>query len=157
MEPITVYKNDYCISTDNSMLDLDAIHHFLSVESYWSRNIPFKKVADAAAGSLNFGLYYNGRQIGYARIISDYSTIAYLGDVYVLPGFRGKGLSKWMMETILSHPQLQDLRRWILGTKDAHGLYQQFGFTPLAMPERWMERHNKNVYENSSVLKENTL
>ena len=157
MEPITVYKEGFCISTDKTKLDLHAIHLFLSVESYWNKNIPFEKVANAAAGSLNFGLYYNDRQIGYARIISDYSSIAYLGDVYVLPEFRGQGLSKWMMQIIISHPQLQSLRRWILGTKDAHGLYQQFGFTPLAIPERWMERHNKSVYENSSVLKENTL
>lgn len=148
MEPLTVYKEEFCISTDHSMLDINAIHHFLSVDSYWSKNIPLEKVAAAAAGSLNFGLYHQGRQIGYARIISDYCSIAYLGDVYVLPEYRGKGLSKWMMQTIISHPQLQGLRRWILATKDAHGLYQQFGFTPLAMPERWMERHNKNVYEN---------
>jgi GNAT superfamily N-acetyltransferase len=114
-------------------------------------------VTAAAAASLNFGLYHQGRQIGYARIISDYCSIAYMGDVYVLPEYRGKGLSKWMMQTIISHPQLQGLRRWILATKDAHGLYQQFGFTPLAMPERWMERHNKAVYENGSVVKENTL
>jgi GNAT superfamily N-acetyltransferase len=151
MEPITVYKDEFCICTDPAKLDLNAIHHFLSVESYWSKNIPFKKVADAAAHSLNFGLYYNDRQIGYARIISDYSTIAYLGDVYVLPAYRGRGLSKWMMETIISHPQLQGLRRWLLGTRDAHALYRQFGFTALAMPERWMERHDKNVYQNTAI------
>jgi GNAT superfamily N-acetyltransferase len=150
MEPITVFKDGFCISTDHAKLDLKAIHHFLSTASYWSRNIPFEKVAKAAAHSLNFGLYYQDKQIGYARIISDYTSIAYLGDVYVLEEFRGKGLSKWLMQTIKTHPQLQGLRRWILATKDAHGLYKQFGFTALAGPERWMELHNKEVYENQA-------
>jgi GNAT superfamily N-acetyltransferase len=103
-------------------------------------------VVTAAENSLNFGLYFNEKQIGYARIISDFSTIAYLGDVYVLPEFRGQGLSKWLMQTIQQHPNLQGLRRWILLTGDAHGLYKQFGFTEIAAPGKWMELHNKNVY-----------
>lgn len=151
METLTLFKEGFCISTDPAKLDLQAVHHFLSTESYWSKNIPFEKVKNASAHSLNFGLYHNDRQIGYARIITDYTSIAYLGDVYVLEAFRGQGLSKWLMETIKAHPELQGLRRWILATKDAHGLYKQFGFTPLAGPERWMELHNKNVYENIPV------
>jgi GNAT superfamily N-acetyltransferase len=146
MRDITLYKNNFCISTLQSKLDLKAIHQFLSEEAYWSRGIPFNTVVNAVQNSLNFGLYHNEKQIGYARIISDFSTIAYLGDVYVLPEFRGQGLSKWIMQTIQQHPHLQGLRRWILLTGDAHGLYRQFGFTSIAAPERWMERHNKNVY-----------
>ena len=146
MKDITVYNNDFCIATQQSKLDLKAIHRFLSEEAYWSKGIPFDKVAAAAKHSLNFGLYYQDKQIGYARIVSDFTTIAYLGDVYVLPEFRGQGLSKWLMQTIQQHPSLQGLRRWILLTGDAHGLYQQFGFTAIAAPERWMELHNKNVY-----------
>ena len=146
MPDLTLYKNDFCISTQQSKLDLKAIHQFLSEEAYWSKGIPFNKVVTAAANSLNFGLYLNEKQIGYARIISDFATIAYLGDVYVLPEFRGQGLSKWLMQTIQQHPDMQGLRRWILLTGDAHGLYRQFGFTPIAAPEKWMELHNKNVY-----------
>ncbi|MGF2414054.1 GNAT family N-acetyltransferase [Ferruginibacter sp.] len=146
MPDLTLYKNDFCISTSQSKLDMQAIHQFLSKEAYWSKGIPFNKVVTAAEKSLNFGLYLNEKQIGYARIISDFATIAYLGDVYVLPEFRGRGLSKWLMQTIQQHPDLQGLRRWILLTGDAHGLYRQFGFTPIAAPEKWMELHNKNVY-----------
>lgn len=137
-------------------LDLVAVHHFLSSEAYWCLNIPFEKVKKAAENSLNFGLYVVGpgagdegadrgmgsgvfRQIGYARVISDRSTIAYLGDVYVLPEFRGRGLSKWLIGTVMQHPELQGLRRWILLTQDAHGLYTQFGWKSIASPERWLE------------------
>lgn len=146
MNELIVHKDVFCISTEKAKLDLHAIHYFLSTEAYWSLNIPFDKVETAVANSLCFGLYTGEKQIGFARIISDYSTIAYLGDVYVLPEYRGLGLSKWLMETIMSHPELQGLRRWILLTGDAHGLYQQFGWKAIASPERWMELHNKNVY-----------
>ena len=141
-----IYKDGFCISTDKTKLDLKAVHHFLSTQSYWCLNIPYEKVEQAAANSLCFGLYHNEQQIGYARIITDYATVAYLGDVYVLPAYRGHGLSKWLMQTIMAHPQLQGLRRWILATKDAHGLYKQFGWVPLANPEKWMEVHNSNAY-----------
>lgn len=147
MEHITVYKDAYCISTDPAALDLQAVHRFLSTEAYWSINIPFEKVKKAAAHSLVFGLYHHQQQAGYTRIISDYTSFAYLADVFVLPEHRGKGLSKWMMQTITAHPQLQGLRRWVLATQDAHGLYRQFGFTPMAIPERWMERHQPDVYQ----------
>lgn len=146
MDNLTLYKDDYCISTDRSKLDVDAIHNFLSTQSYWCQNIPFEKVKKSVDNSLNFGLYYKDQQIGFARIISDFSTMAYLGDVYVIPEHRGKGLSKWMMQVIMSHPELQGLRRWMLLTADAHGLYKQFGWKEIANPDRYMEVHNKNVY-----------
>ena len=147
MDNLTLYKDDYCISTDRSKLDIDAIHNFLSTQSYWCQNIPFEKVKKSVDNSLNFGLYYKDQQIGFARIISDFSTMAYLGDVYVIPEHRGKGLSKWMMQVIMSHPELQGLRRWMLLTADAHGLYKQFGWKEIANPDRYMEVHNKNVYQ----------
>lgn len=140
------YKNGFCISTEKDRLDLNAIHHFLSTQAYWSLNIPFRRVEEAAAHSLNFGVYLKEQQIGYARVISDLASIAYLGDVYILPDFRGQGLSKWLMKTIMEYPELQGLRRWILATADAHGLYKQFGWVPVAYPDRWMEVHNPEVY-----------
>ena len=140
------YKNGYCISTEKARLDIKAIHHFLSTKAYWSLNIPLSRVEEAVAHSLNFGLYLKEQQIGYARVISDFASVAYLGDVYVLPDFRGQGLSKWLMQTIMEYPDLQGLRRWILSTADAHGLYKQFGWKPVTYPERWMEVHNKEVY-----------
>ena len=150
MQNITIYKDGFCISTNKSRLDIPAIHHFLSNEAYWSLGIPFETVKKSIDHSLNFGLYHNEQQIGFARIISDFSTIAYLGDVYILPEFRGCGLSKWIMETITSFPELQGLRRWILLTGDAHGLYKQFGWKDISNPERWMELHNKYVYKKTN-------
>jgi GNAT superfamily N-acetyltransferase len=144
----TIYRDGFCISTEKARLDIKAIHHFLSTQAYWSLNIPFSRVEEAVAHSLNFGLYFKEQQIGYARVISDFSSIAYLGDVYVLPDFRGRGLSKWLMQTIMAYPELQGLRRWILSTADAHGLYKQFGWLPVAHPERWMEVHNGEIYSN---------
>jgi GNAT superfamily N-acetyltransferase len=140
------YRDGFCISTEKARLDIKAIHHFLSTQAYWSLNIPFSRVEEAIAHSLNFGLYSKEQQIGYARVISDFTSVAYLGDVYVLPDFRGQGLSKWLMQTIMAYPELQGLRRWILSTADAHGLYKQFGWSPVAFPERWMEVHNREVY-----------
>jgi len=148
------YKDGFCISTDKSKLDLVAIHHFLSTQAYWSLNVPLSRVEKANGFSLTFGLYDKAKQIGFARVISDYATIAYLGDVYVLPEYRTLGLSKWLMQTIMDYPDLQGLRRWILSTADAHGLYSQFGWKPVAYPERWMEVHDRDVYtpnRNSTV------
>ena len=147
MDNITVYKDDYCISTNRAKLDVNAIHNFLSTQSYWCQNIPVETVIKSIDNSLNFGLYYKDKQIGYARIISDYSTFAYLADVYVLPEHRGNGLSKWMMQTIMLHPELQGLRRWVLLTADAHGLYKQFGWKDISNPEKYMEIHYKDVYK----------
>lgn len=147
MSPIPdIVKGEFTISTDKTRLDIDAIHRFLSTQAYWCLNIPKDTVKTAIENSLCFGVYQAGRQIGFARIISDFATIAYLGDVYILEEYRGHGLSKWLMEIIMNYPTLQGLRRWILLTGDAHGLYKQFGWTEIADPAKWMELHHKNVY-----------
>ncbi|RZA00649.1 MAG: N-acetyltransferase [Sphingobacteriaceae bacterium] len=146
MANISTSKNGYSISTDKTKLNVNAIHQFLSTKAYWSLNIPKQTVATAIKNSLCFGIYKGEEQVGFARIITDYATIAYLGDVYILETERGNGLSKWLMETIMSHADLQGLRRWILLTGDAHELYRKFGWTDIADPTKWMELHNKNVY-----------
>lgn len=138
-------QGEFFISTDRSKLDVGAIHSFLT-RSYWAKGIPRETVVRSIANSMCFGIYSDGKQVGFARVISDFTTFAFIGDVFVLEEFRGRGLGKWMMECIVAHPDLQGLRRWALGTLDAHGLYAQFGFTSLKAPERWMERHNPNVY-----------
>jgi GNAT superfamily N-acetyltransferase len=134
-------RGDLLVSTDRARLDLDVIHGFLA-DSYWAKGIPREVVARSIKNSLCFGVYSQGKQVGFGRVISDYATYAYIGDVFVLESHRGHGLGKWLMECITKHPQLQGLRRWALATKDAHGLYAQFGFTPLKAPERHMEIHN---------------
>jgi len=138
-------KGQFLVSTDRAFLDLDTIHTFLT-NCYWAKGIPKDTVARSIENSLCFGLYRGKQQVGFARVITDRATYAYLADVFVLPEYRGRGLSKWMMECIVTHPDLRGLRRWTLATRDAHGLYQQFGFRLLAAPERWMERHDPEVY-----------
>ena len=138
-------RGEYLISTDKHLLDLSAIHSFLAT-SYWAEDIPFETVKKSIDHSLNFGVYIAGKQVGFARVITDYTTYAYIGDVYILEDFRGRGLSKWLMEVIVTHPDLQGFRRWILLTKDAHGLYKKVGFTGVATPERYMERFFPDVY-----------
>lgn len=132
-------KKGFTISTDKSLLDVDTIYNYLSRESYWAKNIPQEKVSRSIENSMCFGIYKDGRQIGFARVITDKATFAYLADVFIIDEFRGLGLSKWLMQTILAHPDLQTLRRWVLATSDAHGLYKQFGFSALAKPEVWMD------------------
>jgi len=140
-------SDQYLISTDPARLDLDVIHGFLT-NCYWAKGIPRDVVARSIEHSLCFGIYHGSEgQVGFARVISDFATVAYLGDVFVLESHRGYGLSKWMMECIMEHPALQGLRRWILLTRDAHGLYSQFGFTPLKSAEPYMELHRPGVYE----------
>ncbi len=146
MNEITFHKDQFSISTDKSKLDINSIHDFLSTKAYWCLNIPKEKVQIAIENSLCFGIYEAEKQIGFARVITDFSTIAYLGDVYILEEYRGKGLSKWLMETIMNYENLQGLRRWILLTGDAHELYRQYGWTNIADPTKWMELHDKNVY-----------
>lgn len=146
MKELTTYKDQFSISTDRAKLDIDSIHEFLSTKAYWCLNIPKEKVHIAIENSLCFGVYETEKQIGFARVITDFSTIAYLGDVYILEEYRGKGLSKWLMETIMNHEDLQGLRRWILLTGDAHELYRQYRWTNIADPTKWMELHDKNVY-----------
>lgn len=114
--------------------------------SYWAKGIPAATVEKSLAHSLCFALLDGDRQVGFARVMSDRATFAYLADVFVLPGYRGRGLAKWLVECVLSHPDLQGLRRWMLATRDAHGLYERCGFTPLKQPEVFMERHNPNAY-----------
>ena len=139
-------RDEFVISTDRTRLDLDAIHQFLT-NCYWAKGIPREVVARSIEQSLCFGVYDgSGAQVGFARVISDFATIAYVGDVFVLDTHRGRGLGKWLMESITHHPALQNLRRWILTTRDAHGLYAQVGFTPVQSPERFMELHQPDVY-----------
>ena len=142
----TIEGREYLVTTDMKRLDIEMVHDFLARQSYWARGIPRLTLEKSIKNSLCFGLFQAREQIGFARVISDFATIAYLGDVFVLQGFRGRGLSKWLMECICSHPGLQNLRRWILVTGDAHGLYGRFGFTELAHPESFMERHNPEIY-----------
>jgi|SRR6185369_10132728 len=139
-------NGEFTISTDRSRLQLDVIQAFMSEESYWAKSRTLEQTRTAIENSICFGVYEGERQIGFARVVSDQATFAYLGDVFILNEFRGRGLSKWLMETIVSHPDLQGLRRWLLATRDAHGLYSQFGFGPLRFPERWMERPAPDAY-----------
>ncbi len=145
MQHINTTKEDYVISTDQSLLDIDVIHNYLQT-SYWAANRSKEKTITAIEHSICFGLYQNKKQIGFARVLTDFSVTSYICDVFILEEHRGKGLSKWLMQTMLSHPELQGLRRWILATKDAHGLYEQFGFHSLKYPERWMELPATNAY-----------
>jgi len=146
MEEMTIYKGEFCISTDKEKLDVDSIHDFLSTTAYWCLNIPKDNVQTSIHNSLCFGVYEDKKQIGFARVITDFATIAYLGDVYVLEEYRGLGISKWLMEIVMNHPNLQGLRRWILLTADAHELYRKFGWTDISDSTKWMEFYNKNVY-----------
>ncbi len=138
-------RGEYRISTDPARLDAVAIQACLA-RSYWAQGIPLETVERGLRNSLCFGLYHRGAQVGLARVISDYATFAYLCDVYILEDYRGKGLGKWLMDYVMRHPQLQNLRRFSLATRDAHDLYRRFGFRPLARPQRVMEIRNDDVY-----------
>ena len=151
VEPVEYRRSEFVISTDPARLDLDMIHEFLT-NCYWAKGIPRDVVARSIEQSLCFGVYDgSGAQVGFARAISDLATFAYIGDVFILESYRGRGLGKWLMECITQHPTLQGLRRWMLATRDAHGLYSQFGFTPVKVPERYMELHNPNVYASEAL------
>jgi ribosomal protein S18 acetylase RimI-like enzyme len=139
------HRDGFTVSTDPARLDVDAIHAFLTT-AYWCEGIPIETVARSLAGSLNFGLYQADRQIGLARVITDFTTFAYLCDVYVLPEFRGQGLGHWLMEHVMAYPDLQGLRRFSLVTRDAHELYRPFGFTEVKSPERHMEIVRPGLY-----------
>ncbi|QJD77929.1 GNAT family N-acetyltransferase [Spirosoma rhododendri] len=132
--------DDYIISTDKSRLDLNLVHQFLSQESYWAKNMPMELVRKAVDNSLCFGVYLADQQVGFARVITDYTTFAYLSDVFVVKEHRGKGLSKRLVQYIVDYPDLQGLRRWTLVTVDAHTLYEQFGFTFPDDPKLYMQR-----------------
>ena len=134
------------ISTDKQRLDVDMIHTFLVNESYWAQTRTIGQMQTAVENSLCFGVYLNDRQVGFGRVVSDFATFAYVGDVFVIDEYRGRGLSKLLMEAMISHPNLQGLRRWVLATRDAHRLYEQFEFSGLKFPERWMERTAPDAY-----------
>ena len=133
-------KDDFVISTDRSRLNLEFIHGFLSTQAYWAIGRSFEVVQQAIENSLNFGVFDQSRQIGFARVVTDFATFAWLADVFIIDEYRGHGLGVWLIEVITSHPQLQGFRRWILATRDAHELYRRFGFTELANPQRYMEK-----------------
>ena len=142
------HKGEYTISTERGRLDLGVVHRFISEESYWGQGRPFEVVRRAVENSLPFGIYRGEELVGFARVVTDYATFAWLADVFVLREHRGRGLSKWLMEVILGHPELQGFRRWVLATKDAHELYRRFGFMDLKRPERWMERPDPSMRES---------
>jgi len=146
-EAMESQRGEFLISTDRARLDLDVIHRFLT-NCYWAKGIPREIVARSIEHSLCFGVYDgSGKQVGFARVISDLATYAYIADVFVLESHRGHGLGKALMECITQHPVLQGLRRWSLSTLDAHGLYSQFGFSPPKWPERYMEILRPNIYQ----------
>lgn len=144
-------RDGYEITTDRARVDVGAVHRYLSEYSYWARDIPRDVVERSIEHSLCFAILHGHELAGFARVTSDRATFACLGDVFVLPAHRRKGLSKWLMECIGSHPELQGLRRWMLATSDAHGLYSQFGFAPLKAPQRWMEKHNPDIYAKAEL------
>ena len=135
---LEVHRENFSISTDPARLDSDAIADMLT-RAYWARGRPRERVDRALANSLVFGLYDGNKQIGLARIVSDYAIFAYLCDVFIHEDYRSHGLGKWLIQTVHSHPDLQGLRRWTLATRDAHSLYSQFGWTSLKNPNSWME------------------
>ncbi len=142
------HKGEYTISDDRGRLDLGVIHRFISEESYWGRGRPLELVRRSVENSHPLGVYRGAEMVGFARVVTDYATFAWVADVFVVEAHRGRGLSKWLMETMLAHPDLQGFRRWVLATKDAHGLYRQFGFRELRRPERWMERPDPDMRES---------
>lgn len=146
---IEKYYDPYFFTTDKTKMDVATIHDFLCNHSDWSANITIEKVATSIENSLNFGLFHFEKQIGYAKIITDYTTIAYLGDVFILEAYQKKGLSKILMDEIMSHPNLQGLRRWILVTSTAEWLYEKYNFKKLKNPDLFMELYNKEVYKTT--------
>ncbi len=150
-------ETGYSISSDKKKLDLVFIHQWLSGSSYWAKKIPFEIVEKSVRYSLCFGVYFEDRQIGFARVTTDFATFAYIADVFIIEEFRGKGLSKRLMETILAHPELQGLRRWVLATLDAHGLYEKSGFRPLKNPQRFMEINEPEIYMRRAEQKNTSL
>ncbi len=141
--------SEYTISTEKETLDIKVIHNFLS-NSYWAKDIPIEILKRSIENSFCFGVYYKHEQIGFARVVTDYASFAYLGDVFILDVHRGKGLSKKLMEYIMTHPELQGLRAFYLRTRDAHGLYKQFGFHAIFKPENFMEIKHDNLYTDTN-------
>jgi len=153
---IEYHRGEFLLSTDPKRLDVNLIHSFLT-DCYWAQGIPLEVVKRSIQNSFCFGVYTDGKQVGFARVISDFATYAYIGDVFVLESFRGHGLGKWIMRSIMQHPKLQGLRRWSLLTRDAHGLYAQFGFTPVEVPDRYMEIHAADVYRGNPATSSHAI
>jgi GNAT superfamily N-acetyltransferase len=141
-----MHKSQYTVSTDKAQFDVEMIYRFLT-NCYWAEGVPRDVVQRSIDNALCFGVFDREQQVGFARVITDRATYAYIGDVFILESHRGCGLSKLLMKAIMEHPELQGLRRWSLVTNDAHGLYQQFGFSPLANPQKYMELVNADVYK----------
>jgi GNAT superfamily N-acetyltransferase len=140
-------RGEYSISTDKSKLNIHTIHHFLSDESYWAKNISQKIVERSIENSLTFGVYHHDRQVGFARIVSDFAVFATVGDVFIVKEYRGRGLSKWLVETFTTFPELKSIRRWTLYTLDAHKLYEQYGFRLLERPDLALEINKAGMYD----------
>jgi len=136
----------YVLSTDSARVDFEYVHSFLSKESYWAKSITKQRLRRGIENSLCFSAFYEGKQVAFARVVTDYAVFAYLCDVFVDPAHRDRGVGKWLVRSIVSHPELQELRRWVLGTRDAHGLYAQNGFTSLKSPDIFMEKFDPEVY-----------
>lgn len=151
MQPVEAQRGAFRISADPALLQIDVIHQYLSEDSYWAQGVPRSIVETSIANSLCFGVYHENKQVGFARVITDRATFGYLADVFILPDFRKQGLSKWLMEVILAHPELQTLRRLALLTQDAQGLYTQFGFTVYDYPERFMCRRIGPAYTETKT------
>jgi len=149
MPHLHVARGEYSITTDPAAVDLDAVHSAIAA-SYWAEGIPRDLMRRAIDGSLPFSLFQGARQVGFARVVTDRATFAYLADVYVLEALRGRGLGRWLIETVMAHPDLQGLRRFSLATRDAHGLYARFGFTPLQRPELHMEIARPGLYRSGT-------
>lgn len=150
MKGYVVSEQEYEINTDKTKLDLSLIHEFLANRSYWAKDIPLPVMKKSIENSLCFGVYHQGKQVGFARVITDYATTAYVGDVFIIEAYRGKGLGKRLVKTIVDHPDLDGLRLWFLGTKDAHDLYRKYGFKKVAETpamERLMTILNPDVYK----------
>lgn len=142
--------DEFEISIDKERLDLSLVHDFLANQSYWARNIPFEAMKRSINNSLCFGVYHGKKQVGFARVMTDFVTIAYLGDVFIVEAYRGRGLGKRLTESILNHPELRGVRLWFLATRDAQGLYKKYGFRNLDNPERFMVRPNPEVYDHGA-------
>ena len=150
MNTYEIHDGDLLISTDKALLDRAFIHGFLSERSYWAKDIPVETVNRSIEHSLCFGVYHAGKQIGFARVVTDCATFAWLADVFIDESQRAQGLGKKLVPVILAHPQLQGLRRFMLGTRDAHGLYARYGFKPLQYVERFMQIQDLNCYKNGA-------
>ena len=143
-------ENEYEISSDKKRLDLAMIHDFLANQSYWAKGIPFEVMKRSIENALCFGVYHQGKQVGFARVVTDYATFAYIGDVFIIEPYRGKGMGKRLIKTIIDHPELKGLRLWFLGTRDAHELYRKYGFkkvTETSAVERFMAILNPDAYK----------